>query len=104
MFLVISKGKSLKTYINQEAFRLIEKRGKITPQGLSEALGIRPTSAASWLSKWATEGYLKHERGEGVVRTKRRGPGRPSGTGGYYVLGDRWWGDKVFTSETDPFV
>lgn len=83
---------------NEEAFRYIElmQAEGVTAEQLAEKLGLRPSSAASWLSKWTSRGYLKHIKFKGHVpyTTLRhyRG-GRPKGSTGKYTIGDRWWGD-----------
>lgn len=86
----------MRTYINYEAFELIERRGSITPAELAKTLGVQVDSAASWLSKWTSKGYLKWVPGPGVVKEHRREPGRPRGSGGRYVIGKKWWGELAF--------
>jgi len=85
--------------MNEEAFRYIELMGSIgvTAKELAEKLGITPRSAASWLSQWAGKHYLKHIPFEGKVpyTTQRHWHGgRPPGSAGRYVVGDKWWGDR----------
>jgi len=50
---------SSQTRINLEAFQLISIQKSVTPDFLAGRLGIKRESAASWLSKWKTLGYLK---------------------------------------------
>ena len=90
----------MKVYINHEAFELIEKRITITPAELAKAIGVKESSAAAWLSKWAGKGYLLHIPGLPSEREHRRGPGRPRGSGGCYRIGRKWWGELVFESES----
>jgi len=81
----------VKVYVNREAFELVEKRKEkgITAKELSEALGITKRSAATWLSKWYTRGYLKYNRDRGT-----------RGAGTYYIDNTCiWWGSKVFETE-----
>lgn len=85
-----------RTYINYEAFELIERRGSITAQELAKHIGVKKDSAASWLSKWTKRGYLRWVPGPEVPRTHRRGTGRPRGTAGSYELGEKWWGELAF--------
>lgn len=80
----------MRVYINREAFQYIESRGSVgvTVQQLSDKLGIKKRSAATWLSKWAAEGFLKH----------KKGPWREAGI--YFINNEcKWWGSKVFNSE-----
>jgi len=44
--------------INLDAFMLVGLRGPVTPSYLANRLGIKLTSAATWLSKWKSRGYL----------------------------------------------
>jgi len=81
----------MKVYINRGAFELIEKRKEkgITAKELSATLGITQRSAATWLSKWRGQGYLKYNRDRGT-----------RGAGTYYIDNScKWWGDKVFETE-----
>lgn len=84
------RGEVTRVYINQDAFRYIEKRGArgVTAAQLAKKIGIKKRSAATWLSKWASQGYLKH--GQGTWREA-----------GIYVIDGtcKWWGEKVFDSE-----
>ena len=80
----------MRVHINQDAFRYIEKRKSagVTVDQLAKKLGIKKRSAATWLSKWAAEGYLKHDQG------KWKKPGI------YYIDNTcKWWGEKAFDSE-----
>lgn len=83
----------MKTYINYEAFEFIERQGSTTPTVLAKHFGTKVDSAASWLSKWATRGYL--EWVPGPYEKKR---GRP---GGCYKIGKKWWGDIAFDVNKD---
>lgn len=85
--------------INEEAFRFIELKGAegVTAKELAEKLGLKERYAASWLSKWAKRGYLKHVPFSGHVPYTFKRPwqgGRPKGSAGRYVTGDKWWGDR----------
>lgn len=77
-------------HVNRDAFKLVENRGitGITAEQLAKRLGIKKRSAATWLSRWAALGYMKH---------------RSSGShapGVYYMDTEcKWWGEKVFDSE-----
>lgn len=80
----------MKVYISREAFEYIEKQQEkgVTAQQLADKIGTTRRSAATWLSKWAAVGYLKHKRGEW----------RKQGT--YYIDNScKWWGEKVFDTE-----
>lgn len=82
----------MKVFVNREAFQYVELQGEqgVTAQQLASKLGISKRSAATWLSKWAARGYLKHQRGAW------RKPGI------YYMDNTcKWWGDKVFDSERE---
>ncbi len=78
----------MRVYINYEAFEIIERNGSITPQELAKHIGVKVDSAASWLSKWASKGYLKWVPDRYVKRK-----GRPSGR---YEIGKKWWGELSF--------
>lgn len=88
-----------KVYINYEAFQLIEQRKTITPDELAKAIGVKASSAASWLSKWAKRDYLEYVPFVGPMPERRRGPGRPKGARGHYKIGKKWWGALVYESE-----
>ena len=83
----------MRIYVNKEAFEYVELKGKpgVTAAQLSAKLGIKKTSASTWLSKWAALGYLKHHKGKWRQE------------GAYYIDNSCvWWGNKVFDSERDP--
>ena len=83
----------MRIYVQKESFEYVESKGGdgVTASQLSAKMGIKKNSAATWLSKWAAAGYLKH----------RGGKWRSEGI--YYMDNScRWWGDKVFDSERDP--
>lgn len=82
-----------RVYINREAFELVERRGRITPEEMAAKFGILKGSAANWLSRMTKAGYLTRVPDEYVKRA-----GRP---GSHYVIGPKWWGDKVFDSGRD---
>lgn len=88
----------MKVYINREAFEYIEKRVSVTPEELAEKFGIKKASAASWLSKWASRGYLEFVS---VPIGGKRRVGRPKGC---YKIGSLWWGRLVFNSERVPWT
>ena len=82
---------------NEEAFRYIEAMGVegITAKMLSDKLGLKLQTCHTWLSRWTKKGYLKHVSFEGHVpyTTKRAWQGgRPKGSAGRYMIGDKWWG------------
>lgn len=82
---------------NEEAFRYIESMQAegVTAAQLAEKLGLKPRSAASWLSLWTGKGYLKFVKFEGhVPYTGKRAwqGGRPKGSAGRYMIGEKWWG------------
>lgn len=86
----------MKTYVNREAFELIEQRTHITPGELAKALGIKKHSAATWLSRWANRGYLEYVH-SGHVRHHKR---EHAGAYGYYKVSmKKWWGVLVYESE-----
>jgi len=93
----------MRVYINKEAFELIEASGSkgVTPEYLSKHLGIRESSARSWLSKWTKKGYLTHVEGS---RADKQGRDKSVRVQGAYRIDDtcKWWGEKVFESETHP--
>jgi len=70
----------------------------VTPDQLAEKLGIKRASAASWVSKWASRGYLEH------VSEPRKGKGRVGQPKGHYKIGRLWWGRLVFDSERIPWT
>ena len=88
----------MRVYVNHEAFELIEKRRTITPKELAKAIGIKEHSAATWLSKWASRGYLVYVHSH--TRQSRKA-GKPVGSYGYYTITNkcRWWGELVYESE-----
>lgn len=90
-----------RVYINYEAFELIENLGSITAEELAKHVGVKKGSAANWLSRWAKKNYLKWEPGPAVIRGRRRGVGRPEGSAGKYVIGEKWWGELAFGTNSD---
>ena len=90
-----------RVYINYEAFELIENLGSITAAELAKHIGVKQGSAANWLSRWAKKRYLKWEPGPEVTRTRRRKVGRPGGSAGRYVIGEKWWGELAFGTDSD---
>lgn len=87
--------------INEEWFQYIEKMMPlgVTAEELAEHMGWSLGVVRNWLSRWATKGYLKHvPRKEHVRDSSRRQvggkftPGRSKGSGGRYIMGDKWWG------------
>ncbi len=90
----------MKTYINYEAFELIEKLGSITPAELAKHLGVKVDSAASWLSKWTSRGYLKWV--PDATRMKNSSGKRKSGRRkGSYEIGVKWWGELALDVDRD---
>ena len=87
----------MKVYVNREAFELIEQRGRITPMELAKALGLKKGSAATWLSRWASKGYLEYVPSHEHQSRKKK---KPVGSYGYYKIGKKWWGELVFESES----
>lgn len=84
------------SHLNREAFEYIELKGTVTVDQLAGKLGLTKKAAGSWLSRWVHAGYLAH--GE----AKHAGmKGRPRAT---YIIGHKWWGEKVFASERDTPV
>lgn len=78
--------------LNYEVFELIERRGGITVDELVKKLGIKKSSAATYLSKWTNymdtatgtrKHYLVHE-------------------GRHYRVGPDWWGERYFSSSKPP--
>lgn len=67
--------------IKYEMFQFIEKKGSVTPEELASKFGIGVRSAATWLSRWAKQGYLRW------VKTSRT-RGHPRGC---YVIGEKEW-------------
>ncbi len=87
--------------MNQQAFEYIEKHPEgVTPEMLADKLGIRKESAASWLSRWKSEGYLKRMDQEPEGRRGRLSQevGAPRGARGRYVITNdcKWWGERFF--------
>lgn len=87
----------MRTYINYEAFEIIEKRGHITPGELAKAIGIKKHSAATWLSRWVRKGYLEYVPHHEHFSRKR---GNKSTPHGYYKIGKKWWGELAYESES----
>ncbi len=86
--------------INEEAFRYIELMGKagVTATELAEKLLLAQGTCQTWLSKWTKLRYLKHTPFKGhVPYTDIRSSkgGRPKGSAGRYMIGDKWWGDRT---------
>ena len=77
--------------INREAFEYIEIVGKVTPEMLANKLGMQKGTAAAWLSRWCSDGYLLRVPGPYGKRV-----GRPQS---YYTTENciKWWGEKGFT-------
>ena len=90
-----------KVYINYEAFELIERRGKITARELAKHIGVKESSAATWLSKWAKRGYLTWVPRVDKPKKHTKKPGRPIGSGGSYRLGEKWWGGLAYDVNKD---
>lgn len=95
---------------NEEWFRYIEFRqpGGVTAKELADYIGVKVPVVRNWLSKWTTKGYLKHVPHEGHVKdpTRHRSggrftAGRPKNSSGTYVLGDKWWGEYIFSESGD---
>ena len=89
------------TYITREGFEyieaIIERTGHgVTAEEFAIKFGIKQNFAASWLSKWASKGYLKYVPTE-YVRVKSGHPGRSKGSMGQYVMGDHEWAELVYT-------
>jgi len=63
-------------HVNTEAFELIEKYNGMISEELADHLGIHIDSARSWLSKWASRGYLTPVKLEKPVYGKSPGPSR----------------------------
>ncbi len=87
-----------RVYINYEAFELIEKLGSITAEELAKHIGVKHGSAATWLSRWAKKGYLRYVYSPVHYSKKRR---EKPGPRGYYVIGDKWWGDLAYDVNKD---
>lgn len=73
------------TRVNIEAFRLISIQKSVTPDFLAGRLGIKRETAASWLSKWKTLGYLKTVKVAGGHKA--------------YGLGDKDWTELTGKAE-----
>lgn len=87
-------------------FEYIEQHPEgVTPEMLADKFGITKQSAACWLSKWKTEGYL--ERADHIPEGKRarfsREVGAPKGARGGYVITNncKWWGEKCFGGNSE---
>lgn len=78
----------MRPYAHREAFEFIELRGGVTVEEFALKFGILKSSAATWLSKKTSQGYLKWEQCENTGT-----PGRPKGR---YVIGEKWWGEEFF--------
>ncbi len=80
--------------VNHEGFEYIEMH----PEGISvsqfaEKFGIKESSAANWLSKWSSKGFIHYSNGPRGLALHQRGR-----TYGLYSITEscRWWGDLVY--------
>jgi len=94
--------------LNDEFFALIEKSGSagITAQEIADHTGCNLQAVRNWVSRWKTKGYLKLIPHEGHIHDPNRRQveskftaGRPKGSAGRYILGDKWWGELVYSRE-----
>ena len=86
---------------NKEWFQYIELTMPlgVTAEELAEKMGWKLGVVRTWLSRWTTKSYLKHVPREGHVRDPNRKQiggkfiaGRSTGSGGRYIIGDKWRG------------
>jgi len=94
--------------LNEEFFTLIEKSGPagITAEEIADHTGSSLQVVRTWLSRWKTKGYLKLNPHSGHIHDPDRRQieskfvaGRPKSSAGRYILGDKWWGELIYSRE-----
>ena len=98
------KGSSLlpRTYVKAEYFQYIEQRGSVSVAEFALKFGLKKRSAATWLSNWVRRGYLKHVNSPDYLKPVRLAGelGRPEGSHGVYTMGEKWWGELIYSRDT----
>lgn len=86
--------------ISIEGFQLIEHRGTVSPDEFADKFRIKLQSARTWLSRWASRGYLTFIPSDDY--SSRRKPGRPGG--GRYKIGVKEWGNLYYDNNVDASI